>query len=113
MSELRGLGAVHNAMKALGGRLVAISVDPPEKSREVIRRNALPFAILSDADATVIRNYGVVHTGGGERGEDIAIPALFLVDRDGRIVWRRVAVRIQDRPDPQEIIAVIRSNFAK
>ncbi len=113
MSELRGLGAVHNALKALGGRLVAISVDPPEKSREVVRRNSLPFAILSDADAEVIRKYGLLHTGGGERGEDIAIPAHLLLDREGRVVWRRVAARIQDRPDPQEIIAAIRSNFAK
>jgi len=100
---------VAQALTAKGGRLFAISVDPPEKSREVVERNALPFAILSDADRRTIRAYGLLHASGAPGGGDIALPAHLLVDRDGRIVFRHVARSVQDRPDPEEVRKQIES----
>lgn len=111
MSELRGLGAVHDELQRRGGRLLAVSVDPPAQSREVVRRLRLRFAILSDAERRVTQDYGVLHVGGGEHGDDIALPAMFLLDREGWIVWRRIAARIQDRPDPQSVIEIIRTRL--
>ena len=111
MSELRGLGVVSDEMQKAGGRLIGLAVDPPEKSRGVIERNNLNYSILSDPGAAVIRQFGVLHERGGERGQDIAIPAMFLIDREGNIVWRRVAQRIQDRPDPQTLIGIIHEHF--
>ena len=113
MSELRGLGAVQDELAKFGGRLLGISVDAPERSGEVVRRNGLRFALLTDSDAAVIRRYGVLHAGGGDQGNDVALPALFLIDRDGRIVWRRIAIRIQDRPDPRTIIAEVQKRFGR
>lgn len=92
-------------------RLFVISADAPDRSQKLIERNDLKFAFLSDRERTVIRDYGVLHAGGGPSGEDIALPAYFLIDRDGRILWRRVAARIQDRPDPREVLSILREKL--
>lgn len=109
MSELRGLGVINDELKLRGGRLLVISVDPPETSREVIRKQRLGFSILSDGDCRVIRDFGVLHRGGGLEGNDIAVPSMFLINRQGRLVWFRKATRITDRPDPREVLTVIQT----
>lgn len=91
-------------MQQKGGRLIAVCVDPPAQTRATIERNKLPFAILSDPQAGVIRAYGVLHERGGPGGTDIALPAQFLIDRSGRIVWRYVADKVNHRPIPGDII---------
>jgi peroxiredoxin len=98
---------VDPALRAKGGRLLAISVDPPELSSEVIEEDRLPFPIIADTDGAVIRTYGLMHAAGGLHGEDIAIPAQLLVARDGTIVWRHVARRIQDRVHPEQTLAAL------
>ena len=109
MAELRGLGEVNAELKRRGGRLWAISVDSPRKSREVVNRNKLEFPILADIDRKVIAAFGLVHEGAGPHGRDIALPAHVLIDRQGRIAWRHVAKRIQDRPNPKDVLEQIRA----
>jgi len=98
---------VAEAIGRRGGRLVALSVDPPDVARAVVKRNRLPFPVLCDTRRDVIRSLGLLHPGGGPGGADIPIPAHVLLDRDGRIVWRRAATRIQDRPDPDRVLAAL------
>ena len=109
MWELRGLGVVNEELQRRQGRLLAISVDPPKKSLRVVRKQGLGFSILSDEDRKVIREYGIVHEGGGPNGGDIAVPAMFLIDRDGKLVWFHRAVRITDRALPSEVLKIIQA----
>ena len=94
-------------MRAKGGRVLAISVDPPELSRAVVEEDGLAFSILADTDRAVIESYGLVHAGGGPEGTDIALPAQLLVAPDGRIAWSHVARRIQDRASPAQTLEAI------
>lgn len=55
----------------------------------------------------MIRRYGVLHAGGGPTGEDIALPAQFLIARDRTIRWRHVSQRVQQRMDPAAIMAEV------
>jgi peroxiredoxin len=93
--------------------VLAISVDPPDKSRAVVDKHKLGFPILADTEHTVITAYGVVHEGGGPRGTDIALPANFLIDRAGRIVWQHVSDMVQDRPDPAEVMQEVERLLSK
>jgi len=99
---------VAEEMKRRGGRLLALSVDPPEVARAVVKRSRLSFPVLCDTRREVVRALGLLHPGGGPGGADIPIPAHLLVAADGRIVWRRVATRIQDRPDPERVLAAVK-----
>lgn len=107
-SELRGLGAAYDDFRKAGIRILAISTDASGKSAQATERLGLKFPLLSDVDAKVIRDYGLLHRGGGPDGGDVSLPANFLVGADGRILWRRVAGRVQDRLDPQEILKAAR-----
>ena len=101
------LGAVDEALRARRGRLLAISVDPPDTSRSLVRELGLSFPVLADTERRVVRQYGLLHPAGAPGGTDIAIPAHFLVDREGKIRWRHVAHRIEDRPDPARVLEEI------
>lgn len=93
------------------GRLLTISVDPPELSQRVISANKLAFPILSDPRGEVVRRYGLLHSGGGPGGNDIAKPAMMLVAPDGRVLWRFQSPRVQERARVADVLeAVTRAN---
>lgn len=89
------------------GTLLAISVDSVAQNRRVATKNQIEFPILSDADRDVVSEYGVLHQGAGPGGSDIALPAMVLIDCNGRIVWQYVSKRVQDRPSAEAILKVI------
>lgn len=110
-SELRGLGAIEEELETLGVRLLGVSVDAQHDARRLVVRERLNFPILCDTERKVIGAYGLVHKGGGLDGSDIAIPALVLVGPDGRILYRHVSTRTQDRLDPQRLVAIVRQSI--
>jgi peroxiredoxin len=73
----------------------------------VVTENALPFRILADTSRDVVRRYGLLHAHGGPDGSDIAVPALLLLRPDGTIAWRHVSREVQDRVDPEDVLAAI------
>jgi peroxiredoxin len=87
---------------ARGARVLAISVDRPEESRELRREEAYTFTFLSDSGAEVIRRYDLAHEGAGPGGAVIARPAEFLVDSGRTIRWSNVSesVVVRARPEP-------------
>jgi peroxiredoxin len=106
-SELRGLVEADAAMKVQGGTLLAISADELEDLASLRTELELPFRLLSAAGLPTLADYGLEHAEGGPNGETIAVPAELLVGQDGRIGWRHVAERIQDRATPRQVLAAI------
>jgi peroxiredoxin len=93
--------------QALETDIVAISVDPPDRSREIVESFDLGYPLLSDPEARAIEAFGVLHADGGFEG-DIARPALFLADRDGRILWRELTENWRVRARPEAILQQLR-----
>jgi len=83
--------------------VLAISVDPPEESRRIVEAYGLDFRLLSDPDLRVIDQFGVRHADGGLDG-DIARPAVFILDREGRVVWRDFTANWRVRVRPGRIL---------
>ena len=77
-----------------------------EVVRRYIEETGLPFNILIDDDRDVLRAYGVWHRA-GLTAWNIARPALFLIDRDGRIHYSFVAERQHEFPEHEQILAAI------
>lgn len=72
---LRALQALHPTMEKYGYRSWAIHLDQePGKARDLSRQLGLTYPVLLDSDGQVARRYWI---------DDL--PALFLIDRDGRI----------------------------
>jgi peroxiredoxin len=87
---------------------VAISVDPPEVSRDLCRKAGYTFTVLSDPNAEVTRRYHLLHTGGGPDEHDIARPAEFLVDSSGMVRWVNFTEDIRVRARADEMLAAAR-----
>ena len=79
-------------------------VDTPEQSRKLAQEAGYTFTLLSDAKRDVIRNYDLVHRGGGVSGEDISRPAEFLIDSSGIVRWRMLTENYWVRARPEQVL---------
>ena len=82
--------------------LVAISVDPPATSAALVKKLGLTFPVLSDEHRAITRAFGVEDAANG-----ISWPAIFVIDKAGRIVWRSLAQTYKIRALPSQILEAL------
>lgn len=93
----------YQKIRAAGASLAALSVDAPEKSEALRRELHLPFPILSDTERRVVQEWDLYNPR--EKG-GIAKPAVFIIERDRRVLYGAVDT-ISTRVPPSEIIRVL------
>jgi len=86
-----------------------VSVDTIEESARLASGLGLEFPILSDVERRAIHDWGLVHEGGKPGGGAIARPAVFIVEPDGRISWRRLTDNWRARVRPEEVLEALAS----
>jgi peroxiredoxin len=106
---LRGIEQSLDKFQQLGIRPVAISVDPPEVSRDLCQKAGYTFTFLSDPKAEAIRRYDLVHAGAGINGQDIARPGEFLLDSSGTVRWLNLTENLWGRARPEQILEAARA----
>jgi peroxiredoxin len=122
---LRNLQKNLPQIKAAGGNLVAISVENPDNSLSVSKKNELEFTVLSDTNLTVARKFGIVYEMPKEtvelyksNGLDVAkynrmekaelpLSATYIVNRQGKIVFAFLETDYKKRAEPQMIIETL------
>jgi peroxiredoxin len=87
---------------------VAISVDSAADTEDLKRKAGYTFTFLSDPKADVIRQYDLLHKGGGEGGRDISRPAEFIVGRDRVVRWENLASDYRVRSRPEQLLNATR-----
>lgn len=107
MKQLREFAQRKSDFDAQNAHVVALSVDDEEHARmvwdDVAHHNV---TILSDPDAKVIREYGLLHPK-GYKDEDIALRATLIID-NGREVFRRVSSSVPDVRTADEVLAELK-----
>ncbi len=93
--------------KRRGVRVVAISVDSPDTNREHAKKQGYTYTFLSDEKREVIRQYDILHAGGGPGEADIARPAEFLIDSTGTVRWVNLTENYRVRPRPDDILKIV------
>ncbi len=88
---------------------MAISVDPPEVSRDLSQKAGYTFTFLSDPKAETIRRYDLVHAGAGINGQDIARPGEFLLDSSGTVRWVNLTENLWVRARPEQVFEVAKA----
>jgi len=89
--------------------VLAISVDPIDKTRETQSRLNAPFPMLSDSHDEVMELYGTrspVYKG--RNGAAINTPTLVLIDKTGTIRWLHQAADYRIRAPISEVLNEIR-----
>lgn len=84
---------------------MAISVDSLDTSATLAHRLGLTFPLLSDADVALTRAYRIE-----DEAKDIALPATYVVDRSGTVVYALVGEAPRDLPLLDEVLAAIPTN---
>lgn len=85
--------------EAQNATLVAISVDPPEINADLARKLGVTFPLLSDTSREVTKAYGL-----HDPPNDIAWPAIYIVDPGGTVTWRSLAEDYKVRPAAEVIL---------
>jgi peroxiredoxin len=91
------------AIRALGGRVVAVSTDPVAVSRALAQRLHLAFPILSDGAGRLGSAFGVFGTMGPVDGHSV-----FILGRRGHVRWKRTAFQTMHVP-VSAILAALRA----
>ena len=124
--DLQAIEAAANEIRGFGASLAAISPQTPANSRRSQRENKLSFPILSDHAGIVANGFGLrfrmpdyliaiykqfgidlaVHNG--EPSWTLPMPSRYIIGRDGVIAYAEVNPDYTRRPDPEELIPVLR-----
>lgn len=97
---MRSFEQSKEALAARGVRIIAISVDPPDVTENLRRKQKYTYTFLSDPKAEVVRRYDLLHPQGGINDTDIARPAEFLIDSKGVIRWANLTEDYKVRATP-------------
>ncbi len=124
--DLQAIEAAAHDIRGFGASLVGISPQTPANSRRSQRENKLSFPILSDHAGMVANLFGLrfrlpdyliaiykqfgvdlpVHNG--EPSWTLPMPARYIIGRDGTIAYAEVNPDYTRRPDPEELLPVLR-----
>jgi peroxiredoxin len=103
---LRSIEEHKQQIESRGVKIAAISVDPPQVTKEHAAKQGYSFLFLSDEKLEVIRRYDLLHEG-GFRGADIARPAEFLLDPQGVLRWRNLTESYRIRPKGEQLLEAL------
>ena len=108
-----------------GASLVAISPQTVKQSYFMHDQHKLTFPLLADAGNQVTRQFGLTYRvpaaqesvyrrafvnlpfSNGDDSWELPIPAAFVIDRDGTIVYAAVNEDYTERPEPVEIVRAL------
>ncbi|QDS86013.1 Thiol-disulfide oxidoreductase ResA [Rosistilla ulvae] len=113
------------AIKQLGAELVGISPDDPQHSQTNVAKNSIPFPIFSDSELTATKAFGLafqvdaptlerykgfgidLEKASGYKHHALPIPAVYIVDKSGRIVFAHSDPNYRERLDTGKIVAAL------
>jgi peroxiredoxin len=91
-------------------KLYAISVDPPNVSKDFAAKIAsdgkgeVNFALLSDPEHKIIDAYGLRDPAyEGQKVYGIPHPAVYVIDKTGKVAWAKIESNYRERPTNEEI----------
>lgn len=121
--QLEAMSQILPRISAAGASLVAVSPQTVQQSYFMADQHKPRFPLLCDAGNQVARQFGLVYrvpeeqqaiyrrafvnlafANGDDRWE-LPIPATFILDRDGTVLYASANPDYMERPEPQEILA--------
>src|SRR5271157_1501630 len=124
--DLQAIEEAAKDIRALGASLVAASPQTSPNRRKSERENALSFPILSDHGNALAHEFGLRYRlpddliqvykgfgndltiGNGEGSWTLPMPARYVIGSDGVIAYAEVNADYTRRPDPSELLPVLR-----
>lgn len=103
-AEMCALRDSLDSLRDLGANVVGISVDGPFANKFFVQNRHLNFPVLSDYRREVIKKYGIVMKKLGPlEGYDAAKRSVFILDEEGKVIYRWVSDNPLVEPNYNEI----------
>ncbi len=106
---------------------MAVSVDKPEYGAKIVQKDNLGFEIISDPQADILKSYNVIYkvpdelakkylndyhidlkAHSGRSDHIIAVPATYVIDKFGRIIFAYANINYKVRTKPEEVLTVLK-----
>jgi peroxiredoxin len=112
--QLDEMVAAYERLSNAGLSVFAASVDTPDEAQPIQQHVGDKITILCNVPESLLNELGTRDTRGapwydrlifGARKQDIAMPTGFVIDASGTVVYSYRATTVDDRPDPDRILA--------
>lgn len=109
MAQLGELGSLLNAQLKARTQILAVSPETAkeaQKLRAAVRKQfdqEIDFPLLADPESAVIHRYGLRNP----EGRGWPHPAVYVIDRSGRVRWKFVETDYRIRPSNEEILKAL------
>lgn len=125
--QLGQLQAIEQELRDMGLQLVGISPDTPEHLMKSSSQHSLSYTLLSDSDMEAAKRFGIafqldqgtvtqlkthnldIEAASGKTHHMLPVPAVFVVNKEGRITFSYVNPDYKVRLDPQVLLAAART----
>lgn len=129
--HLRNLKEIEKDLIALGVSLIAISPDKPEILARTEKNEDLPYRLFSDASMEMARKFGIAFKVSDETIEKykgykidleeasgydhhlLPVPAVFLIDTSGTILWTHSDPDYKKRLDSHDLLDIAKEKVKK
>jgi len=114
-------------LKQLGATVLAVSVDKPDYGAKIVQKESLGFEVISDPHADILQAYNVIYkvpdelaqkyineyhidlqAHSGRTAHVIAVPATYVIDKTGKIVFAYANVDYKVRTKPEEVLEALK-----
>jgi peroxiredoxin len=122
VAQLEAMNSAFSQIGKAGAGLVAISPQTTKQCFFMRDQHQLRFPLLSDAGNQVARQFGVVYRVpdeqkqvysrtfvnlpflNGDASWELPIPATYILERDGRVLYASADPDYTQRPEPEEVV---------
>jgi peroxiredoxin len=131
VGQTEAMNIIQPQIEQAGAMLVAISPQTVKQSFFMHDQHKLRFPLLSDAGNAVAKQFGLTYRvsapqeavyrrafvnlpfTNGDDSWELPIPATYILDRDGTILYASANEDYTERPEPAEIVSVLRARSAR
>ncbi len=126
--ELNALQKMNPELEKAGAKLLAISPEVPDHSLTTQKKHDLSFDILFDKGNKISKKFGLVYTlpqeirsiydtfgidvvdHNGDDTFELPMPATYVVNQSGEIVYHFVDADYTKRSEPADVLAAVKAN---
>jgi peroxiredoxin len=128
VGQMEAMNLVLPQIEQAGASLVAISPQTVKQSFFMHDQHKLRFPLLSDAGNKIARQFGLTYRvpapqeavyrrafvnlpfTNGDDSWELPIPATYILDRDGTVVYVSANEDYTERPEPSEIVGMLQAS---
>jgi peroxiredoxin len=126
VGQLEAMNLIIPEIEEVGASLIAISPQTVQQSFFMVDQHKLHFPLLSDLGNDVARQFGLVYRvpefqqsvyrrafinlpmANGDESWELPIPATYILERDGTVLYSSSNPDYTERPEPGEILSAVK-----